>query len=206
MKVLLVNGGPHKDGCTNAALSEVAKALNNSGISTEIMHLGVEPIAGCIGCGACNSNGKCFRNDIVNLFVEKAKDFDGFIFGSPVHFAAASGSLTSFMDRVFMIKASQLANKPAAAIVSCRRGGATAALDQINKYFTIRCMPIVASNYWNMVHGSTAEDVKQDVEGLQTMRILGQNMAWLLKCIEAAKQQGIAMPIAEQKVYTNFIR
>lgn len=145
-------------------------------------------------------------DDVVNEFVEKAKEVDGFVFGSPVHYAGASGAITSFMDRAFYGKGAIYADKPAAAIVSCRRGGATAAFEQLNKYFTISNMPIVSSQYWNMVHGNTPEQVRQDLEGMQTMRTLGKNMAWLLKCIQAGKDAGIAKPEREAKVATNFIR
>lgn len=206
MKVLLVNGSGHQKGCTYTALEEVANTLTKNGIDTEIIWLGVEPVAGCIGCGACKQTGKCFRNDGVNDFVEKAKDADGFVFGSPVHYAAASGSITSFLDRVFYGKGKIFWGKPGAVVVSCRRGGATAAFDQLNKYFTINCMPIVSSQYWNMVHGNNPEEVKQDLEGLQTMRTLGNNMAWLLKCIDRGKKDGIAFPEREPGIFTNYIR
>lgn len=205
MKVLLVNGSPHKNGCTYTALTIVAETLNKEGIETEIMYLGNKPIAGCIGCGKCFDSGKCFRDDIVNDFIRKTAECDGFVFGSAVHFASATGAITSFMDRAFMIP-SKMKNKPAAAIVSCRRGGATASFDQLNKYFTIRCMPVISSNYWNMVHGSNPADVMKDEEGVQTMRVLGKNMAWILKCIEAGKQAGITAPVSEEKIYTNYIR
>ena len=206
MKVLLVNGSPHAQGCTYTALSEVAATLEKQGIETELFQVGTKPISGCLGCGACIKTGKCVIDDVVNEFVEKAKDADGFVFGSPVHYAGASGAITSFMDRAFYGKGAVYANKPAAAVMSCRRGGATATLDQLNKYFTISNMPIVSSQYWNMVHGNTPDEVRQDLEGLQTMRTLGINMAWLLKCIEAGKAAGIAMPEREAKVATNFIR
>ncbi|MBO5365287.1 MAG: flavodoxin family protein [Peptococcaceae bacterium] len=206
MKVLLVNGSPHAQGCTYTALCEVAAALEKQGIETELFQVGTKPISGCLGCGACIKTGKCVIDDVVNEFVEKAKDADGFVFGSPVHFANASGAITSFMDRAFYGKGAVYANKPAAAVMSCRRGGATATLDQLNKYFTISNMPIVSSQYWNMVHGNTPDEVRQDAEGMQTMRTLGINMAWLLKCIEAGKAAGIAMPEREAKVATNFIR
>ena len=185
MKVLLLNGSPKMEGCTYTALQEVAVTLQKHGIETEIFQVGAQPIAGCIGCGACVKTGKCFREDGVNEFVEKAKEADGFVFGSPVHYAAASGALTSFLDRAFYGKGSAFQGKPGACVVSCRRGGATATFDQLNKYFTISNMPIVSSQYWNMVHGNTPDEVRQDLEGLQTMRTLGNNMAWLLKCIEA---------------------
>ena len=206
MKVLLVNGSPHAQGCTYTALCEVAAALEKQGIETELFQVGTKPISGCLGCGACIKTGKCVIDDVVNEFVEKAKDADGFVFGSPVHYAGASGAITSFMDRAFYGKGAVYVNKPAAAVMSCRRGGATATLDQLNKYFTISNMPIVSSQYWNMVHGNTPDEVRQDAEGMQTMRTLGINMAWLLKCIEAGKAAGIAMPEREAKVATNFIR
>lgn len=207
MKVILVNGSPHKEGCTYTALKEVAKILESEGIGTEIFQLGVKPVGGCIGCNSCLQTGACFQEDgIVNAFLEKVAGADGFIFGSPVHFAAASGALTSFMDRVFYGRSALFEGKPAAAVVSCRRGGASAAFDQINKYFTISSMPVVSSQYWNQVHGTSAEEVRQDEEGMQTMRTLGQNMAWLLKCIQAGKEAGIARPERESVVRTSFIR
>lgn len=206
MKVLLVNGSPHANGCTYTALCEVAGALEAQGIETEIFQVGTKPISGCLGCATCIKTGKCVIGDVVNDFVEKAKEADGFVFGSPVHFASASGAITSFMDRAFYGKGAVFANKPATAIMSCRRGGATATLDQLIKYFTISNMPVVSSQYWNMVHGNTPDEVRQDLEGMQTMRTLGVNMAWLLKCIEAGKAAGIELPQRETKVATNFIR
>lgn len=207
MKVMLVNGSPHKNGCTYTALCEVEKTLKEEGIDTEIFWVGAKPIGGCMGCGSCGKLGKCIFDDVVNEFVEKAKEADGFIFGSPVHYAAASGALTSFMDRAFYSGKRAFAHKPAAAVVSARRGGNTATYDQINKYFGISEMPIVSSKYWNMVHGNTPEQVMQDEEGLQTMRVLGRNMAYLLKCLECGRKNGIELPKqeAERKV-TNFIR
>lgn len=206
MKVLLVNGGPHEKGCTYTALEEVSKTLQKNGIETEIIWLGVNPIAGCIGCNACLKTGKCFRNDIVNDFIEKSKEADGFVFGTPVHFASSAGSLTSFMDRVFYGRGDLFKNKPACCVVSCRRGGATATFDQINKYFSISNMPIVTSQYWNQVHGTNPDEVRKDEEGMQTMRTLGNNMAWLLKCIDVAKKNGVEYPENEKAVKTNFIR
>lgn len=206
MKVLLVNGGPHEKGCTYTALEEVSKTLQKNGIETEIIWLGVNPIAGCIGCNACLKTGKCFRNDIVNEFIEKSKEADGFVFGTPVHFASSAGSLTSFMDRVFYGRGDLFKNKPACCVVSCRRGGATATFDQINKYFSICNMPIVTSQYWNQVHGTNPDEVRKDEEGMQTMRTLGNNMAWLLKCIDVAKKNGVEYPENEKAVKTNFIR
>ena len=206
MKVLLVNGGPHEKGCTYTALEEVSKTLQKNGIETEIIWLGVNPIAGCIGCNACLKTGKCFRNDIVNAFIEKSKEADGFVFGTPVHFASSAGSLTSFMDRVFYGRGELFKNKPACCVVSCRRGGATATFDQINKYFSICNMPIVTSQYWNQVHGTNPDEVRKDEEGMQTMRALGNNMAWLLKCIDVAKKNGVEYPENEKAVKTNFVR
>jgi len=206
MKVILVNGSPKANGCTFTALSEVASALEKNGIETEIFHIGREPLIGCMGCGGCSKLGRCIYNDSVNVFVEKAKTADGFIFGSPVHYAAASGALTSFLDRAFYSGKPHLEYKPGAVVVSCRRGGATASFDQLNKYFTISNMPIISSQYWNMVHGSKPEDVKQDLEGMQTMRTLGNNMAWILKAIEAGKKVGIDKPEKEPQVRTSFIR
>lgn len=207
MKVLLVNGSPHEKGCTYTALDEAAKVLNDLGIDTEIVWVGNKPICGCIGCGACAKGlGKCFMDDSVNPFVEKARTADGFIFGSPVHYAAASGLVTAFMDRAFYSGKSAFMGKPAANIVSCRRGGASAAFDQLNKYLTICSMPVVSSQYWNQVHGSTPEQVMQDEEGIQTVRVLAKNMAWLLKCIELGKENGITFPEPEKPIRTSFIR
>ena len=205
MKVLLVNGSQHEKGCTYTALAEVAKALNANGVETEIYQLGQTQVSGCKGCWACKKIKKCVMDDGVNEFVEKAAEFDGFVFGSPVYYASAAGALVSFMDRVFYSGGKNLAYKPAAAVVSCRRAGASTTFDVINKYFTINNMPIVGSNYWNEIHGNTAEEAVQDEEGLQTMRILGNNMAWLLKCIELGKREGLA-PERERKIMTNFIR
>ncbi len=206
MKVLLVNGSQHEHGCTFTALSEVAKALNANGVETEIFQLHGKEISGCRGCWACLKAKKCvFEDGVVNEFVAKAAEFDGFVFGSPVYYASANGGLISFMDRVFYSGGRSLAFKPAASVVSCRRGGASTTFDVLNKYFTINNMPIVSSNYWNEVHGNTPEEVAQDEEGLQTMRLLGNNMAWLLKCLALGKEAGIA-PITEKKIRTNFIR
>ena len=210
MKVLLFNGSSNEHGCTYTALNEAASSLQKNGIETEIIQVGKNAIRDCIGCGACRKlGGKCvFKDDIVNEVIEKAKEADGFIFGSPVYYAHPSGRLLSFMDRVFYAGGTAFKFKPAAAIVSARRAGTTASLDAITKHFTINQMPVVSSNYWPMVHGAqnTPDDVKQDIEGLQIMRVLGDNMSWILKCIEAGKQQGIVPPQNEDKVMTNFIR
>ncbi len=205
MKVLLVNGSPHPKGCIFTALTEIASTLEKHSIETEIYQLGLKPISGCMGCNKCNELDRCIIDDKVNDFVVKAADADGFIFGSPVHYAAASGTITSFLDRVFYSGGDRLTFKPGSVIVSCRRAGSTAALDQLMKYLTINNMPVVSSQYWNMVHGFTPEDVRKDLEGLHTMRTLGHNMAWLLKCIEAGKKEGYTVPEREEKVWTNFI-
>ena len=203
MKVLLVNGSPRENGCTRTALDEIAGELNKNGIDTEIFWVGAKAIQGCTACLACKKTGKCPYNDGVNTFMEKAKTADGFIFGSPVYFASVAGGMKSFMDRLFFAYKDVFKGKPAAGIVSARRAGTTVALDELNKYFLFNQMPIVTSNYWNAVHGNTPEQVGQDTEGLQTMRILGNNMAWMLKVIEKA---GIPFPEADKKIYTNFIR
>lgn len=188
MKVILVNGSPHEKGCTYTALKEIENTLNNQDIESEIFWLGNKPISGCLGCGSCLKTGKCFINDKVNEFLDKVEEADGFIFGTPVHFASASGMITSFMDRVFYGRSNLFKNKPSAGIVSCRRGGASSTFDMLNKYFSMNNMPIVTSQYWNMVHGNKPEEVEQDLEGMQTMRTLANNMAWLLKCINAGKK------------------
>lgn len=206
MKVILVNGSPKEKGCTFRALREVEEELNKNGIDTEIFHIGTKPLAGCMGCGGCAKTGECVYGDAVNRFAQLAEDADGFIFGSPVHYAAASGALTSFLDRAFYSAGSKMRGKVGASVVSCRRGGASAAFDQLNKYFTINSMPVVSSQYWNQVHGNTPEEVEQDLEGLQTMRTLAKNMAWLLKCIDLGKKSGITVPEQEAKEKTNFIR
>jgi multimeric flavodoxin WrbA len=206
MKVLLINGSPHREGCTYTALREIADTLEKNGASTEILWLGVDAISGCRGCGACRKLGKCVIDDAVNQTIDRVDTFDGFIIGSPVHYAAASGFITPFLDRLFYAGGNKFAGKPGAAIVSCRRAGSTAAFEQLNKYFTISSMPVVSSQYWNMVHGNTPEEVRKDLEGMQIMRTLGQNMAWLLRCIAAGRAAGIALPVYEKRVGTNFIR
>lgn len=211
MKVLLFNGSPHKDGCTFTALEEVSKTLKEEGIETEIYNLGPKAIAPCKACRACAKLGKCVIDDEVNAFVEKAKDFDAFVFGSPVYYAAAAGSAVSFLNRAFFSafmagKGKIFLHKLGAAVVSARRAGTTATLDQLNKYFTITQMPIISGRYWNMVHGQTPDDVRKDIEGMQNMRILARNMAYYLKCIEAGKKAGVELPKQEEVVFTNFIR
>lgn len=210
MKVLLVNGSPHKKGCIWTALTEVAKTLNEEGIETEIFWIGIKPLAGCTACKSCARTGRCMFDDTVNDFLEIAKGADDFIFGSPVHYTSASGAITSFMDRVFYtdMQAGRrtFSLKPAAAVVSARRAGTTATFDQLNKYFTISEMPVISSRYWNMVHGAQPEDVEKDEEGLQIMRFLARNMAFFLKCKEAGLRAGVEFPVRETTVFTNFIR
>lgn len=206
MKVILVNGSPHEKGCTYTALQEIQNTLEKNEIETEIFWVGNKPISGCLGCGSCLKNGECFMDDKVNEFLKKVPEADGFIFGTPVHFASGSGMITSFMDRIFYGRRNLFKNKVAATVVSCRRGGAKSTFDQINKYFAMNNMPIVTSQYWNMVHGSKPEDVLKDEEGMQTMRTLANNMAWILKCIEAGKKLGIKEPENEKIIQTNFIK
>ena len=210
MKVLLVNGSPHKEGCTYTALAEAGNALNQSGIDTDVFWIGNKPLSGCIACKSCIQKNRCVFDDAVNDFLELAGDYDGFIFGTPVHWAGASGAITSFLDRVFYADLNGGGNrfllKPAAVVMSARRAGTTATWDQVNKYFGLMQMPIITSRYWNMVHGAKPEDVKQDAEGLQTLRVLGRNMAWFLKCKEAGEKAGIQLPEQEPMTFTNFIR
>lgn len=210
MKVLLVNGSPHENGTTSVALKEVETELNANGIETEIFWIGNKPISGCIGCYACSKLGKCAIDDIVNKFVQKAAEVDGFIFGTPVHYAGMSGLLTSFMDRAFYSAACAGNNcfkfKPVASVICARRAGTTATYDQINKYFGITQMPIISTRYWNMAFGRKAEDVTKDEEGMQSLRILARNMTYYLKCIEAGKEKGIVPPQEEKVTFTNFIR
>ncbi|MBQ4470679.1 MAG: flavodoxin family protein [Synergistaceae bacterium] len=208
MKVLLINGSPNEKGCTFTALSEAAESLNKEGIETEIFWIGKKAIQCCIACCKCFELGRCvFDNDGVNKIASRLDEFDGFIFGSPVYYAAPAGGICAFLDRLFFsCNKSKLFNKPGACVVSCRRGGASAAFDRLNKYFTISNMPIVSSQYWNQVHGFTPDDVRQDLEGMQTMRTLGKNMAWLLKSIEAGRKAGIKTPELEEIQFTNFIR
>lgn len=210
MKVLLINGSPHKNGCTYTALKEIAEQLKKDGIDSEIYDIGTQAIRPCMACRACAKLGKCVINDKVNEFVDKAADFDGYIIGSPVHYGSASGVVVPFLDRAFFsaFMAGRLIfrHKPGSAVVSARRAGTTFATDQLNKYFQIAEMPVISGRYWNMVHGSTPEEVLQDKEGMQNMRILAKNMAYHLKCKEAAAQTGILPPAAEQIEFTNFIR
>lgn len=205
MKVLLINGSPHKNGCTYTALHEVEKTLQAEGIETELLQVGNQDVRGCIGCRKCAERGKCVFDDIVNEAALKFAECDGLVIGSPVYYASANGTLVSFLDRLFYSTPFDKTMKAGAAIVSARRGGNTATFDELNKYFTISGMPIVSSQYWNQVHGNTAEEVQKDEEGLQTMRVLGKNMAFLIKSIALGREQ-YGMPEKEARVFTNFIR
>ena len=206
MKVMLLNGSPHDKGCTARALSEIAATLEENGVESEIFNIGNWPVGGCTACGACRKAGKCVYNDVCNQFTAKMAECDGIIVGTPVYYASPNGSLIALLDRAFYSAGRVFAKKPAAVVASARRAGTTASLDVINKYFTINGMPVVSSSYWNMVHGFTAEDVEKDAEGLQTMRNLARNMAWILKCIEAGEAAGIEPPEDEKGNRTNFIR
>ena len=210
-KVLLVNGSPHKEGCTYTALSVIQETLKEEGVESEIFWLGTKPISGCIACRSCSKTQECSIDDIVNEFTKKAIEFDGFIFGSPVYYSGMNGTLMSFMDRVFFSSSRKdphpFRYKPAAAVVSARRAGTTSAIDQINKYFLHQQMPVISSRYWNMVHGNKPEEVLQDEEGLQILRVLARNMAWFLKLKEAGEKAGVPYPKEEEvRKSTNFIR
>ena len=205
MKVLLINGSPHKNGVTNRILEEVAKPLNEEGIETEIIQVGNQNIGGCLACHYCFKNGKCVKGDIVNEVNEKFKDADGLVIGSPVYYASANGTLISFLDRLFYSSNFDKTMKVGAAVVNCRRGGNASTFDELNKYFTICNMPVVSSQYWNETHGNTVEEVEQDLEGLQTMRTLGRNMAFLIKAIALGKEK-YGLPKREKHERTNFIR
>ena len=207
MKVLLVNGSPKPNGNTARALAEVAGELERTGIESEIVQLGGKPLRDCIGCGQCGKlDGRCvFDDDIVNEFIVKAAEADGFVFGSPVYYAHPSGRILSFLDRVFYAGSKVLAHKPAAAVAVARRGGTSTTFDVLNKYFTINQMPIVSSTYWNNAFGAVPGEAEQDAEGMATMRNIAKNMAWLLRCIEAGRAAGIEAPTAD-RARTNFIR
>jgi len=206
MNVLLINGSPKKDGCTYTALSEIAGALHANGVETRVFHIGSAPVQECTACGHCRGTGYCiFNSDSVNECADLMKKSDGVIVGSPVYYAGPTGSICAFLDRLFFMKSDAYLYKPAAAVVSCRRAGSTAALDRLHKYFYLASMPIVTSQYWNMVHGNTPEEVRQDLEGLQIMRTLGNNMAWMLKCLAAARDT-VPAPVREKRVGTNYIR
>ena len=205
MKVLLVNGSPNRNGCTYTALSEVASILENEGIETEIIQVGNKDIRGCTGCRRCKTTGKCVFDDIVNEIAPKFQECDGLVIGSPVYYASANGTLISFLDRLFYSTPGDKTMKVGAAVVSARRGGCSATFDELNKYFTISGMPVASSQYWNSVHGNTPDEVRQDKEGLQVMRALGRNMAFLIKSIALGKEK-YGLPETEERVSTNFIR
>ncbi len=207
MKVLLLNGSPNKDGCTYTALREVGGALEADGVETEMFQMGAKPVRGCAGCGKCRTAGKCvFEDDAANALAEAIIAADGLVVGSPVYYAGPNGALLALMDRAFYSRAREFYGRPASAVVSCRRGGSSSALDRLYKYFTISQMPVVSSQYWNMVHGNEPEEVRRDLEGLQTMRVLGHNMAGMLKGFAAAYGQP-TMPKQsdEKRLWTNFI-
>ena len=205
MKVLLINGSPNARGCTYTALSEVATSLQKEGVETEILHVGHRDLRGCIGCRKCKQTGKCVFDDLVNETAPKFEAADGIVIGSPVYFASANSTVMSFITRLFYSTAFDKTMKVGAAVVSCRRGGASASFDELNKYFTISGMPVVSSQYWNSVHGNTPEEVGQDLEGLQIMRTLGRNMAFLVKSIALGREK-LGLPEKEPRVSTNFIR
>ena len=211
MKVLLVNGSPHRDGCTHTALSLVAAELKAAGIETHEFWIGTKPIASCTGCLKCRETNRCIFRDCVDDFLAIASGFDGYVFGSPVHYAGVTGNMKSFMDRAFYSNRTRdpecFRLKPAAAVVSARREGTTATLEQMDKYFEIEQMPIVPSRYWNAVHGTNPAEVMQDEEGVQVMQVLGKNMAWLLTCIHTAAEAGVEKPAPYgERKQTNFIR
>ncbi|HIZ49106.1 MAG TPA: flavodoxin family protein [Candidatus Gemmiger excrementavium] len=206
MHVLLINGSPHKQGCTDAALREVAATLQEAGIETTIFHIGAAPVGGCVGCGGCAKAGKCvFGGPVADVLplLEKA---DGVVFGAPVHYATAAGSMLGFMHRLAMSGGTYLRHKPAAVVTSARRAGTTTALEAMEKVPQFFEMPLISSTYWPMVHGGKAEEAALDEEGMQIMRNLGRNMAWMLRCIEAGKAAGIEAPQAESGKRTSFIR
>ena len=205
MKVLLVNGSPRQQGCTYTALREAADALERNGIETEIFWIGKD-VPGCTACGACRNLGKCVIDDSVNEIIEKLDEYDGFIFGTPVYYGGPSGQILSFMNRLFYAASAKMAGKPVSAVVSCRRGGASAAYQQMNMHFMMTNMVVITSQYWNQVHGNTPDQVKQDIEGLQTMRTLAENMRFMLQSIAAGKQAGVKPLTYEAKTFTNFIR
>ena len=205
MKVLFINGSPRRNGCTFTALSEVEKTLHREGIETELVQLGAKAVQGCIACGRCKTLGRCVFDDLVNETAPKLEAADGLVVGSPVYYASANGSLIAFLDRLFYSTPFDKTMKAGAAVLSCRRGGASASFDELNKYFTISGMPVVSSQYWNSVHGNTPEEVGQDLEGLQIMRTLGRNMAFLVKSIVLGREK-LGLPEKEPRISTNFIR
>ena len=205
MKVRLINGSPKADGNTAFALSQMAEVFADQNIETEIIHVGRQLIFGCLGCGACYKLGKCVIDDIVNETAEKLAHADGMVIGSPVYYASPNGTLISFLDRLFYSNRADLRMKVGASIVCARRGGTTAAMDVLNKYFTISQMPVASSSYWNIIHGGKPGEAAQDAEGIRTMRNLAKNMAYMMKAFAAAKDT-VELPAPEPKVFTNFIR
>ena len=205
MKVLLINGSPHKEGTTYAALSEVKRTLESEGVESEIIQVGRLAVRGCLACSGCAKLGRCVINDEVNEVARKFEEADGIIVGSPVHYAAPSGALICFLDRLFYSTRFEKRDKVGAAVVCARRGGCTAAFDVLNKYFTISGMPVVASTYWNQVHGANASDASLDMEGMQCMRNLARNTAFLIRSIRLGKENG-GLPVVEKTARTNFIR
>jgi len=201
LKVLLINGSPHEQGSTAACLSEIASVLQGEGIETEFFHLGTDPVYGCIACRACTKLGKCVYDDAANRLSALAVTADGFVFGSPVYYAGANGAFCAVLDRAFYSASGNFAHKPAASIVVCRRGGAASAFDRLNKYLTINQMPVASSQYWNAAHGHNAEEVRQDAEGMQIMRTLARNLAWLMRSLKDTEK-----PVQEPRTPTNFIR
>ncbi len=202
-KVLLLNGSPKANGCTATALNEMISVFNEEGIETEIIHVGNKDIRGCVSCGYCEKNGKCVVNDLVNDVAGKFEEADGLVVGSPVYYGSPNGTILSFMDRLFYSTSFSKQMKVGAAVVSCRRGGNTASFDVLNKYFTISGMPVASSTYWNQVHGFDAEDVKKDLEGLQTMRNLARNMSFMIKAFSDAKEK-YGLPVVERDAFTSF--
>lgn len=206
MKILMINGSPHEAGCTYTALHEVETVLQKAGVETEWVQLGQRPVAGCIACLHCRKTGRCVFDDQVNEIIERLDEIDGIVVGSPVYYAGASGQICAFLDRLFYTGSAHMAGKLGAAVVSCRRGGASAAFDRLNKYFTICSMTVVGSQYWNQVHGNTPDEVRQDFEGMQTMRTLGQNIVFQLQNRAAGQAAGVEGPTYEPRCGTNFIR
>lgn len=205
-KILLVNGSPNENGCTSTAIDKVIRVLKENDIECEKLWLGKKAMPDCIACMQCQKDGKCVYQDEVNVIAEKIDEYQGIIVGSPVYYGGPTGRLTSFLDRLFFsIPDSKFAGKLGAAIVSCRRGGASGAFERLNQYFLMENMNVVGSQYWNQVHGFTADDVRKDVEGLQTMRTLAQNIVWTLKAMELSQQAGLVKPVYEEKTFTNFI-
>lgn len=206
MKVLMLNGSSREKGNTYLVLNEIGKQLNEEGIDYEIFNIGADPVRDCIGCGQCSEKGCVFDDDKVNEFIAKAKEADGFVFGTPVYYAHPSGRIQSFLDRVFYSSGRAFSFKPGASVAVARRGGTTASFDVLNKYFGISQMPVAGSTYWNNLHGAAAGEAEMDAEGMQTMRNLARNLAWMMKCFEAGKEKGVALPDTERKYRTNYIR